>query len=101
MSKKLEAEERARAIRCIAHRFPAGSAIPLEVVAVARDGMSRQISVADGKYDLDVARILGLRETRHGVVVRGTGMDMAFWLASALGHAVHGDERSLTYSTKL
>lgn len=77
--------------------------IALLVTKVARSGLSRRMRVFVVKNDnlieitQQVSKILDLRNNDDGVLVKGCGMDMRFWLKCELSFKLFNEERKLSY----
>jgi len=83
--------------------FPRGEIVPIVLRHTSRSGLQRVVDVLEPS-DLsslrhEVADVLGLAidSTRGGVLVYGTGMDMAAWLTYQLGEKLYDDGYALTY----
>lgn len=98
-----EAAQKAEAVAHLRELFPAGSVVHTVLRRVSASGMSRRISVLAVVQDAErgprvcdvshhVARAVGFRLHKDGLVVGGCGMDMGvhvvYSLSSVLGYAL-------------
>ena len=89
-------------------RIKPGKTIFIDVVSVARSGMSRSIKcyIVDGECIMDisgdVAEVTGNKwsDKNGGVVMSGCGMDMAFKLVYDLGRALWPDGTPSPHGTR-
>ena len=86
------------AIVTLRHLIPRNTRVLVLPVHVNREGTSRQMRVVCTSADLApqdvtelVAQAVGSRMGKHGVIVRGTGMDMRYHLLTSLSSAIHGE----------
>lgn len=90
-------QERQEAIDQLRKMLPVGSRVKTILRHVSASGMSRDISVIHGDYNLTylVAKAIGypLREKNgyHVIRMSGCGMDMGFQLVYLLGRALYPD----------
>lgn len=72
------------------------------VTKVARSGLSRRMRVFVVKNDnlteitCQVSKILDLKNNDDGLLVKGCGMDMRFWLTCELSLKLFNEERKLS-----
>lgn len=77
------------------------SCLVINIKSVSKSGMSRVMDVfvnnKDSNYLLyvsrDVSKLCGLKLKDNGVVVRGCGMDMTFWLADCITKCLYQDKK--------
>ena len=73
------------------------------VTKVAKSGMSRRIKIFVIKNDsllnitYHASQLLKLRINDDGVLVGGCGMDMQYWITSAISHALFDNDYHLSY----
>jgi hypothetical protein len=94
---KITKQEKAEALEMLKHYIKPSSKINIVITSVARSGMSRRMKVYSHNMDLNftynIAIVLELPLSDEGVRVGGAGMDMTFWLANALTHALGYSKR--------
>lgn len=94
--------------------LPKGSKLHMIIRSVSSSGMSRVITPVvltvhkEGKkteiWSSNPGRRIGMvlgvayvDDGSHSLRVRGVGMNMAFWLADALSHALHNEPGAITH----
>jgi hypothetical protein len=99
--------ERAAAMERLRLVLPVGTTVFTILRSVSRSGMSREIDVViwDSEFGTPVivSWLVGwaldypMGKTRNTVVVKGTGMDMAFSLVCSIARRLHGSDHALKH----
>jgi len=69
--------------------------IGIVIKSVSASGMSRRMKVINQDlYDITdyIADLLDLSANDKGLLIKGCGMDMTFWLANAIAHRLWSDD---------
>lgn len=99
--KTLKEKEKEEAKRRLLDIIQPEATLIMTIPKVSRSGMSRRINVYIPSSDEErylflnyyISELLELPLNEDGLLVKGCGMDMTFWLADALTYALWRDEK--------